>query len=213
MKSLKVRTEKISLALRMANYVGVLMVVAALGFSTANATSVSPFFDAGYECQNSLSPLNCANAPAGIWHTGDFFGENFTTTGLSSVFQLSLNTVIDNGLINSLTEAFNVSINGIVVGGVSVPASGVPGTLQTLTQSFNFGAISGPNYDVRFTVTSATIPTGSGSIGFIHDGTSSSVTLTQAPEPGTLLLLGGGLLGLVIRRMSHSRHKALKTRT
>jgi hypothetical protein len=204
MKFLKVRTEKISLALRMANYVGVLMVVATLGFSTANASSVSPFFDAGFECQNLPFPTSCTSAPAAyIYNTGDFFGENFTGTGLTSVFQLSLHTVIDNALNSGQTEIFNVSVNGSVVGSVSVPGVGVffPGTPQTLTQSFNFAPISGPNYDVRFTVTSPSIGGGLGSIGFIHDGTTSSVTLTQAPEPGTMLLLGGGLLGLVIRRI------------
>jgi PEP-CTERM motif len=202
MKSLKVRTEKISLGLRMANYVGVLMVVAAMGFSAANAASVSPFFDAGFECQNTLVPASCASEPASIWHTGDFFGENFTSTGLATVFQLSLDTFTNNALDVTQTEVFNVSVNGSVVGSVSVPGAGVgAGTPQTLTQAFSFGAISGPNYDVRFTVTSPTIGVGLGSIGFIHDGTSSSVTLTEAPEPGTMLLLGGGLLGLVIRRM------------
>ena len=116
MKSLKVRTEKISLALRMANYVGVLMVVAALGFSTANASSVSPFFDAGFECQNAASPASCASASAYIWNTGDFFGENFTGTGLASVFQLSLNTLILNALNAGQTETFDVSINGLCGG-------------------------------------------------------------------------------------------------
>jgi hypothetical protein len=207
MKSLKPRTEKVSLALRIANYVGVLLVAAALGFSTANASSVSPFFDSGFECQNTLSPASCTTvnpSVAYIWHTGDFFGENFTGTGLTSVFQLSLlNTLTLNDLIVGQTETFNVSINGVLVGSVSDPGSGAPppGTPQKLTQVFNFASISGPNYDVRFTVTSPTMPPTSGAIGFNHDGTSSSVTLTQAPEPGTMLLLGVGLLGLVIRRM------------
>lgn len=207
MKSLKPRTEKVSLALRIANYVGVLMVVAALGFSTANASSVSPLFDSGFECQNTSSPASCTTinpSVAFIWHTGDFFGENFTGTGLATVFQLSLNnTLIDNGLAVGQTETFDVSINALVVGSVSVPGSGAPspGTPQTLTQVFNFGSISGPNYDVRFTVTSPTIGPLLGSIGFNHDGTSSSVTLTEVPEPGTMLLLGVGLFGLVIRKM------------
>lgn len=208
MKSLKVRTEKVSLALRMANYVGVLMVVAALGFSTANAASVSPFFDAGFECQNAQEATfhGCFPTPpsiyASIWNTGDFFGENFTSTGLASVFQLSLHTLINNALAVGQTEIFNVSVNASVVGSVSVPGAGTgAGTLQTLMQSFTFGAISGPAYDVRFTVTSTTIGPLLGSVGFNHDGVSSSVTLTQAPEPGTMLLLGVGLFGLVVRRM------------
>lgn len=179
------------------------MVVAALGFSTANAASVSAVFNAGFECQNSANPSSCTSASAYIWNTGDFFGENFTGTGLPSVIQLSLNTLTLNALNVGQTETFNVSVNGSVVGSVSVPGVGVvfPGTPQTLTQVFNFGAISGPNYDVRFTVTSPTIGGGLGSIGFNHDGVSSSVTLTEAPEPGTMLLLGVGLLGLGIRRM------------
>jgi|HubBroStandDraft_4_1064222.scaffolds.fasta_scaffold62792_2 hypothetical protein len=206
MKSRKVRTDTVSLALRMANFVGVLMVVAALGFSTANASSVTRFFDAAYECQNP-DPFACATEPATIWNMGDSFGEDFTGTGLASVFQLSLNTLIDNALLVDQTETFDVSINTIVVGSVSVPGvavlqAGVPThTPQTLTQAFDFSPISGPDYNVLFTVTSDTIGPGLGTIGFDHDGESSSVTLTEAPEPGTMLLLGVGLLGLVIRRM------------
>ncbi len=170
MKSRKVRTDKSALALRMLHYMGILMVVATLGISTAKASAVSPFFDSGFECLNSTTAMSCTTDPAFIWNTNDFFGENFTGTGLSSIMELSLNTVLGNALAVGQTETFDVSINSIVVGSVSVPGSGAasPGTPQTLTNTFNFAPISGPDYDVRFTVTSPTINVLLGSVGFVH---------------------------------------------
>ena len=137
--------------------------------------------------------------PNHIWVAGDYWGQQFNGTGIASATDESINLFIDDNILNSGASLnLNAEINGTVVGNFTI-GQGVTGVF---TDSFAFADIPGPNYLIQFVVTS-TVPPGEGSVSISDDG-SSFVTLsgTPTPEPGTLGLLGIGLLGLagVLRR-------------
>ena len=72
----------------------------------------------------------------------------------------------------------------------------------TVTDSFNFALIAGPDFTVLFQISSPTTPGGGGSIGWEHGVESSFFTVSdeggaQTPEPGTFaLMLAPALAGV-----------------
>jgi hypothetical protein len=156
----------------------------------------------GFQCQQLSFPINCSSDPVYLWNQGDYVGQDVTGSGLGSISQLSIDLEYQNLLDPGFTETYGVTVNGTSVGSFSIPGLD-DGNYYFQSDLFNFGPISGP-YDILFTITSATIPIGDGSIGWVDDGVTSTITLTSAtPEPGTMALCAIGLglpLLLALRR-------------
>jgi len=144
---------------------------------------------AGYTCLNTYNPNCTTDNPSNAWATGDYFAQNVTGSGLSSVSGITLNVTINDDLAQNLSIA--VQINGTGVGTLQTPACNYCGTDVVYTDSFSFGPITGPDFYVAL-VLQNTIDMGLGSAAFYNDGRS-GFTLNDGgavPEPSTLLLFG-----------------------
>lgn len=170
--------------------------------ATAPAASISvPLFGPGFECQKSVVPGGCANSPTYQWVNGDYIGQTETGTPLASANQIILSLDYINRLNPSQSQTYDVVVNGTAVGNFTIP--GLNDSLQyTVTDSFDFSPIAGPDFTVLFQITSPTTPGGLGSIGWEHGVESSFFTLTDeggaaTPEPGTFaLMLAPALAGV-----------------
>ncbi len=137
-----------------------------------------------------------------IWHTGDYFQQIVTGTGLASVNSLTLNLFFDNQLDPGFSQTFAVLLNSISVGSFTVAAAQI-----SFSSVFNFlpvSGASGTNYTIRLQQTSADIPDGNGSIALLIGGESTyrlDSRVTAVPEPTTLTLIAVGLgIGELARR-------------
>jgi hypothetical protein len=126
-------------------------------------------------------------------------GEQVNGSGLSSVSGIELNLSYNDILRVPDFETYDVLINNTDVGSFTINGTNDDG-IHSVTNSYSFSAVSGPDYTVLFKITSPTIPPGQGSFGWYHDG-SSTFTLTAVPEPSYFGLFAAGLAGaLVLRR-------------
>ena len=178
-----------------------------LGFGITQAAFGATVFLAstaagGYLCQQTVFPANCSDDPTGQWVNGDFIGQSVTGLGLSSASHLSLDLGYFDLLDLGFSETYGVTVNGSPVGSFTI--SGPENqAIQFETASFNFAPIAvGSSFPVLFTITSATVPSGGGSLNWVHDDVTSSLTITAGsiPEPGTLALAGLSLVALAARR-------------
>jgi hypothetical protein len=160
----------------------------AVGGSTARASSVQLTFGApGFVWFHQGNPAT----PNHIWVAGDYWQQDFTGTALSSATSESINLNIDDNILSGESLDLNSVINGSVVGSFVIG----PGVTGLFTDTFNFAAISGPDYLIQLIATN-TIDPGFGSVSISDDG-KSFVTLSSVPEPGTLTLLALGSMSLL----------------
>jgi len=138
---------------------------------------------------------------------GDSVDETFTGLPFASVDSISAGFNIDDAL-NGSSETVFVYINGISIGSFTVPDAGGVNTLFSFGGSAFFAPIVGNGtYELTMTLQDTVAPDG----GFIdfQDGGSfaldGGVRVTNVPEPLTLSLLGGGLIGVVAMRRRKMR--------
>ncbi len=173
----------------------------ALCFTAPAATIGVGVGGPGFECQHSLFPGNCASSPTYQWVNGDYIGQTATGTPLGSVNQIILSLDYLDFLVFGQSQTYDVVVNGTTVGSFTI--LGLNDNQQyTVTDSFNFASIAGPDFTVLFQISSPTTPDGAGSIAWEHGVESSSFTLSdeggaQTPEPGTFaMMLAPALAGV-----------------
>ncbi len=194
------------------NVRAVLLLVAiscfAVGLAHADVTVTFPS-DNSFSCNIGACDFmgNLGHQSEPLFTQGDFVTEIFftgqpTVNGLAYDFFL-----IDNLGGNSGAQYENdVYINNTLVGSFLVADCGYCGTEMEFSGVFSFGAIEGDGTYALSIVLGQTVPPGDGNETFISPG---SATLQSGgggttPEPGTLALLGSGVVGLAgwIRRKS-----------
>ena len=173
----------------------------------ASAAVVNVAFPAAGDAYCSTTN-GCGNIPAAgqtayMWTAGDYV--------LSSIFVLPTNSVTDltanwsyRDYLGGDTETWSININGVTVGSANLPDDNHGGNILNFSGTFDFAGVApvSGGYQVEL-VLQNTIPGGGGSVAWLDGGTTGLSYDTGVPEPGSMLLLGSGILfaGLVRRKM------------
>ena len=149
----------------------------------------------GSGCSDYHSSFGFGNGA--IWHTGDYWEQLVSSTGLASVSSLGLNLVFRNVLAAGNSQTFAVLLNGSGVGSFSIP-NGVFAYANAWSFS-PVNGVSGTDYLIRLQQTSPTVPCCKGSLR-LEQGVSdyTIVGTTVTPEPSSIVLLASGLAGAAV---------------
>ena len=173
------------------------------GISLNSATVTVPFPTAGDAYCSATN--GCGNIPSGggtafQWTAGDFVTSSiFVIANSLNVTGLSANWSFQDFLGGGNTETWYVYVNGVLVAQTILPDDAYNGDIGTVTGSVTFAGISpvSGGYQV-YMILQNTVPFGGGSVSWLDGGTTGlDYTTSAVPEPGSMVLLGSGLLGLV----------------
>jgi hypothetical protein len=145
----------------------------------------------------------CGTIPVGggtdfQWTAGDFVTSSIFVLATTSVTDLDANWFVQDFLGAGNTETWFVSVNGTVVAQVVVPDDAFNGDILNVTGSVTFAGIApvSGGYQVEL-VLQNTVPNGGGSVSWLDGGlTGLSYNTSTVPEPGSMMLLGSGVVGL-----------------
>lgn len=184
------------------------VVLQGAGASPADTTVDVPFPTAG---DSYCAAVNgCGTIPAGgqttyMWTAGDWVESAIFTLPTNSVTDLTANWTFQDYLGDGNTETWDVLVNDVLVAIAILPDCDFCGSYYTVTGTVTFPGIAPVNggYQIAL-VLENTIPGGEGSIAWTDGGTT-GLSYSGVPEPGSLALVGSGILllaGLLRRKLS-----------
>lgn len=142
----------------------------------------------------------CGTIPAGgqtayMWTAGDYVMSSVFTLPTTSVTDLTANWIFQDDL-NGSDELWYVYVNGVAVASADLPDCGDCGSYGTVSGTVTFSGIApvAGGYQIEL-VLQNTVPDGEGSVAWA-DGGITGLSYASAPEPGSMVLLGSGILGL-----------------
>ncbi len=185
--------------------VGAAFVTALFGFAaSAQAVVIASgaFPSAGdpyFSATNGSGLIPSGGQSAFMWTTGDYVQSanahvsgSYLATSFSNSFSVQNDLRGDNITIDML-------INGVDVGGLTIPDCSGCDSVQNYLFNASFAAIPISGAFTVAWVLQNTVPGGEGSIAFL-DGGNASISGTAVPEPLTLSLFGAGLVGAAAMR-------------
>lgn len=139
-----------------------------------------------------MGNLNHQSEP--LYTAGDFVTEIFFT-GQQAVQSLSYDFFLLNGLGGNPGNSYenDVYVNDVLVGSFLVPDCSFCNSQQEYKGLFNFSPLEGDGTYALSIILGVNVPNNGGNEIYLAPG---SVTLGDVPEPGSVVLLGAGVLGL-----------------
>ena len=181
----------------------ILLVLSCCALGVAYADTIVTFpSDTSFSCSaNGCGFLgDMGHQSEQMFSAGDFVTEIFFT-GQQSIVSLSYDFFLQNNFGGNSGYSYtnDVFVNGNQVGSFLVPDCGYCGSTQEYKGNFSFSPLEGDGTYALSIVLGENVPANDGYEIFNSGG---SVTLGDVPEPGSLILLSSGVVGVagVLRR-------------
>jgi hypothetical protein len=188
MKTIDMKPQKI---FSEASFLGAMMVGLLIPPMAHGATLVFSQPDFEWHLSSGLA------TPFHIYSAGDFWAQNFSSTGLAEVNQMSL-TLQFNSETTPTSSYLNLGVllNGFDIGELSVQS----GDTGLHDYQFSFDPVSGPDYRLELLALNST-GDGGGAVSLAIDG-NSYATIVAIPEPEISILLVFGTAILLLCRQN-----------